>query len=487
MISFDAKPETPSSSSPLNLLPKEEGESKLSFSDLLQGIVTKKDDKTSLELGPLVLALDDAKAGKKEIKQEKNDTLLSLLQNNLPEDTQTSFVLNPKLTQTLTPSELKTLIHDAKSYLKEKITTSDGFKHSEVKELPKTLKGLVSVAKKYGIDIAKITIEKVQSDVKALALNEGEKTKIQTPKTKQESSLVEPHQVKLQKTKKTSQETNNNLEKIELQEEIKVDKKQISTTKELRTTPLFKMQTAPELTTQEMVQTKLQTIEQKTPKQKADETLKLLLRGEKASKSDKTGLSVDFSVATAKVIAPSPSAHKEHTLESLLRGDSKEQEHLPSKLETLTTHKVDSFEVKLNEAKQLTKYLSQDVKTAIDDYKSPFTRVKVQLNPQRLGEVDLTIVQRGKNLHINLSSNNVAINTLAMNANDLKVQLQNNGINNASLNFSNSSQGGDQAFSNQQNQQHQQREAGEEYNYFSQQEENEEILSSLEIVVPNYA
>ena len=146
-------------------------------------------------------------------------------------------------------------------------------------------------------------------------------------------------------------------------------------------------------------------------------------------------------------------------------------------------NKTEKLEVKINEAKQMIKYLSQDVKTAIDDYKSPFTRIKVQLNPNNLGEVDLTVIQRGKDLVVNLSSNNTAINTLAMNSNDLKTQLSNSGINNATLNFSNSSQNEQQQSSNQQNQ----RQAQKEYNYFENEEQNEEILSSLEIVVPSYA
>ena len=72
-----------------------------------------------------------------------------------------------------------------------------------------------------------------------------------------------------------------------------------------------------------------------------------------------------------------------------------------------------------------------------------------------------------------------------MNVNDLKVQLANNGIQNATLNFSNGSQAGEQNA----HQQHRQndRQAREEYNYFENEEQNEEILSSLEIVVPNYA
>jgi len=140
--------------------------------------------------------------------------------------------------------------------------------------------------------------------------------------------------------------------------------------------------------------------------------------------------------------------------------------------------------VKLNEAKQMMKYLSSDVKTAIEDYKSPFTRVKIQLNPQKLGEVDLTIVQRGKNLHVNLSSNNAAINTLSMNVNELRTQLSNNGINNATFNFSNQSDSSNSS-SQQQSRQHG-RQAEKEYSYFENEESNERVLSSLEIIVPQY-
>ena len=102
-----------------------------------------------------------------------------------------------------------------------------------------------------------------------------------------------------------------------------------------------------------------------------------------------------------------------------------------------------------------------------------------------MGEIDLTVVQRGKNIHVNLTSNNTAINTLSMNVNDLKTQLTNNGIQNASFNFSDSSQNNEQ--NSQQRNRQNERQANEEYNYFDNEEQNEEILSSLEIVVQNYA
>jgi flagellar hook-length control protein FliK len=103
-----------------------------------------------------------------------------------------------------------------------------------------------------------------------------------------------------------------------------------------------------------------------------------------------------------------------------------------------------------------------------------------------MGEVDITIVSRGKNLHVNISSNTAAINTLAINANELKTQLQTSGIQNASLNFNNNEQNNQQASQQQQNRNNE-RQADEEYSYFENEEQNEEVLSSLEIVVPNYA
>ncbi|MEA3370667.1 MAG: flagellar hook-length control protein FliK, partial [Campylobacterota bacterium] len=258
--------------------------------------------------------------------------------------------------------------------------------------------------------------------------------------------------------------------------------KQLAIPKE---TPLFKAQTQREHTTEQLVNTKAFKTEEKTPKTRANETLQLLLRGEKVLQTN-SALTADFSVATARVIAPTATSEATKSLESLLRNESSETPSSASKTDGLTSLKADSFEVKLNEAKQMIKYLSQDVKTAIEDYKSPFTRVKVQLNPQKLGDVDLTIVQRGKNLHITLSSNTAAINTLSMNANELRVQLNNNGINNASLNFNSQDSSNSQAGQQEQHRQKEQQ-AGDEYSYFHNEEHNEEILSSLEIVVPHYA
>ena len=507
---------TSSSSSPLSLsTPKDKPV--ISFSDLLKGVSDKKDAKL-IQNGSSTLALEGKEKSVITTKtaSSKKDSPILLLANeeNLtPNKTGEPLELNPKLTAALTKVEIKALVAEAKNYLKEKIQDSDGYKKSEIKELPNTLKALVEVAKKFDIDINKISFEEVKAHaevkVQTLKAEKQEEIKVTTPKeTVQDKKVSLEKELKTEAPKEIVQdkkpkiaETEEKQKNITLsnalvsnveKSEIKNNEKFTEVQKEIKSTPLFKAQSVIEhTTTEQIVQAKANgssfKADQKTSKERADETLKLLLRGEKPSVNN-SALTADFSVATASVIAPTATTEGAKTLEHLLQGDSPsiEQSTSSNKMELLTTHNSDSFEVKLNEAKQMIKYLSADVKSAIEDYRSPFTRVKVQLNPQNLGEIDLTIVQRGKNLHVNISSNNTAINTLSMNVNELKVQLSNSGINNATLNFSNGSQSGDANAGGQHQQKQNEQRAHAEYNYFENEEKSEEILSSLEIIVPRY-
>ncbi len=490
MVLLDVKKETSSSLSPLNTAPQEPKEGALSFSALLKGTKGLKDE--IIQNGSVILALKDEKAPINLLSTQATEDMQDILELE-------SLEIAPKVSAAMTPEELKVLIKEAKQYLKDKIVQSEGFKKVEIDALPKTLNGLVQVAKKIGIDIAKITLEEVRSlhvnkdakvvstekeskeplhvnkEVKQDLPSENEELPVEAKNKKQKVHAVKPQEI---------DKTDENLDTLK-KEPLKNTQ---HAKQELKQTPLFKAQSsAVEITTQQIVDTKVNNLTaQKNPKQKAEETLQLLLRGEKVTKNDTT-LTTDFSVATARVIAPQATREADKSLASLLKNDMGDDVDVQSKTDGLNVSKADSFEVKLNEAKQMVKYLSQDVKSAIEEYKSPFTRVKVQLNPQKLGEVDLTIVQRGKNLHINLSSNNTAINTLAMNANDLKVQLNNNGINNATLNFNSNAQSeNSQAGQQEQHRQHQKK-ADEEYNYFEATQDSEEVLNSLEIVVPYYA
>ena len=463
--------------------------STLSFSDLLKGIALKS-EKKDIQDGVLVLALEDKVQTPKDEKSiSKKDSLLSLLKNT-KKDLKTKDMIkveeleiDPKITQSLssnlTIKEVKSLIFKAKKYLKEKIQSCEAFKKSDIEKLPKTLKGLIAVAKKLDIDMSKITLEEVQSKNSKEVIKELDK---KTKSTKH----IKSKKIALQDIKS---------KKIALQD-IKPSNNDIKIPKEILTQPIFKEISKKQFSTQQLIQareTKEISSKTKTPKSRADETLSSLLSGDKVKKSVSKE-TTDISITSTKVATPESKNNITKGLESLLFQQSDETStdaHDTSDSSTTTktdslasVHKAESLEVKLNEAKQMIKYLSHDVKQAIDDYKSPFTRIKVQLNPQKLGEVDLTVVQRGKNLIVNLSSNNAAINTLAMNVNELRTQLNNTGINNATFNFNSQSE---QQSSSEHNHQNEQRQAQKEYNHFENEEQNEEILNSLEIVVPHYA
>ena len=498
MISVDVKSETKISSPIGTVLPSEgTDEPTLSFSELLRGARSSKDEK-SIQNGSFLVSLADTEEDAKPLGTK--ESLLTLLKGDkksVKEETVGVLSFNSEVTKDMSASELKMLIKDAKRFLSEKIIQSDDFKMAKVSVLPKTLKGLADMAKTFGIDMRKITLEEVRATPKSQVLNKSvtqvtakEDVAVEKLQNTAKVELEDPVEIKVKtsKVKNIKVQTEQGVEQeVRLKETIKEDvrsvDKRIEIVKEVKATPLFKVQEKTELTTEQIVQTKQFKVEDKTPKSKADETLKLLLRGEKPAHANVT-MTADFSVATARVIAPSAITEVSKSFEQLLHGSPEEA---TSKVDGITTHKADSFEVKLNEAKQMIKYLSQDVKTAIEDYKSPFTRVKVQLNPAKMGEVDVTVIQRGKNLHVNISSNTAAINTLAINANELKTQLSNSGINNASLNFNNNEENSQRQASQQQQNRDNERKADEEYNYFDNEEQNEELVSSLEIVVPNYA
>jgi flagellar hook-length control protein FliK len=49
----------------------------------------------------------------------------------------------------------------------------------------------------------------------------------------------------------------------------------------------------------------------------------------------------------------------------------------------------------------------------------------MKLNPEKLGEVEVTLVQRGNNVHVNIQSSNAnSVAFLAHNATELKAQLR---------------------------------------------------------------
>ena len=131
---------------------------------------------------------------------------------------------------------------------------------------------------------------------------------------------------------------------------------------------------------------------------------------------------------------------------------------------------------KIADAKATVRHFAQTLQEQIESYKPPFTRMKLMLEPKELGTVELTLVNRGNNLHIQVHSNPNAIGIMATQGSELRNQLVSMGFTDVQMQF------------NMQQQQQQQRHArnapaGGDH---AGAEDIPEFYDSLNIIIPQY-
>lgn len=312
--------------------------------------------------------------------------------------------------------DLQQLIGEAKAYLKDQISQK-----IDIKELPKTLGGLIRLAEKSGIDIRAISFESLPKTAftqeLSQVLNTASLAKSTLPHST--SELVKPSSGIKQEKDVASKPLNALLNKTNVA---------------LSAVDTPSLEEAP-------VSTKARPF---------NASLNALLHAETIEESSEGELS------------------------------SKPDSEKSSEKSQLVGHsRTEQLSQKLTEAKQLVQHVAQNMKELVENYKPPFTRVKMQLNPQKFGEMEVTLIQRGNNVHININANTTALTVMMQNSHELKAQLSAQGLGDASMNFTSQQQ--------QQEQKHRQEHAGltyEEYQDFD--EEFTEIATALELVVPRY-
>lgn len=121
-------------------------------------------------------------------------------------------------------------------------------------------------------------------------------------------------------------------------------------------------------------------------------------------------------------------------------------------------------------------YFSQDLKEQMQQFKAPITRLNITLNPSNLGEVEITLIQRGNNLHINFNSNPNTMNLFIQNQAEFKNSLVNMGFTGLEMNFS------DQGKKEQREQNHKSK-----HSYKFEENTSQSISSSpLELILAKY-
>jgi len=129
------------------------------------------------------------------------------------------------------------------------------------------------------------------------------------------------------------------------------------------------------------------------------------------------------------------------------------------------------------EIKETLSNFSSTLKEQVQNYKAPITRFNITLNPLNLGEVEITMVNRGNNLHINFSSNTQTMNLFLQNQAEFKNSLVNMGFTELEMNFSDQNQ--------QKKEQGQKSYKGSKFNADGT-DQVEAAAPRLELVVPRY-
>jgi len=429
----------------------------------LEEVVIPKNVNTKISDSHLIVV--DTKVDEKTVVHAKTDsktvlketTLLHLLQGEDMESIKsehiesTSFVeedeshfLHPKMINTLEEKDIKLVVNSAKTYLKEQIDIIVKEQNIDVKNMPQTLKGLSEMAKKLGVNLEKITLETIiPPEVKEQISTTKESIPLLDMK-KQESPIrtsIRSTFVKKEELDTKKQEPLQKALHVKSSEDVNVAPLHVKSNVPKVAMSISEVNSSSPLNDAEII---------KPTKPIQVNPLATLLHGEETSESD-TQTSVKTNTIETKI-----------TQSSFV--------NLPN---------GDSLEVKAKEAQQMVRHFASDLKEAVENYKPPFTRIKMTLNPAKLGEVDVTLIQRGNNVQINISSNNSALTLLSHNVNELKTQLANNGVVNTSMQFS-TSHGEHQ----QREGQHQQFQAYKDFDQLS--EEELEMITSMEIILPRY-
>ena len=118
----------------------------------------------------------------------------------------------------------------------------------------------------------------------------------------------------------------------------------------------------------------------------------------------------------------------------------------------------------------------------ISEFKPPVTRVNLQLHPAELGEVNITMIARANNLHVNVTSANATMALFLQNQAEFKANLVNMGFSDIQMSFSDHKEGSNaQQNASKAKKSYESDEDGVMINEFEGSGE-----STLEIVLPRY-
>lgn len=337
-------------------------------------------------------------------------------------------------------------------------------KHSEddKKNEKNSLKKLLESAKDGGVEVKKLAVEKLDAKVsKDFETKEFEVKKADSSKTKQSDKKQIQNELKADNHLSAEQKN-----KKEVQKE---DKQALQKTE------------TPSLAT--LLQGNLKQKETENTDKSISQKTKEIKEGKKDA--EKISSKAENTLAAAfKELSPEAKKEKNDTEnEGFFLKKEQPKEEPSNKKETVSSAFLEipkqndnDLKGKMAVANEALKNFSSDIKETIDNYRPPLMKVSMELNPQNLGAVDVTLISRGQNLIVNVTSSQDTMQMFMQNINEFRQNLMAQGFVSLQMNFNFSDQ------NKEQNNKNWQKEAAKKY-----QVNNDDMgkIESLDIIVPH--
>jgi len=400
---------------------------------------------------------------KGEIELDKNGSIKLKTTTTQKKETEADETAAMHLKQLFSQIKLNDRIAIEKS-VKELRDNTD--KTKDPKEM-KDLKKLLDLAKNANVDVKKISVEEVKEDPEAKKAAHTQKAK-----TNDKQPVVE-HKPETQKTEVEQPKAKQQPKEIVKEAVVEQPKKE---------------------------NINLVTLLQQSGQKVKDEKETPVITNKEPSNAQKAK---DGKKENEQKVAQKPSdgivaAFKESATTSEAKAEDKKLELLDvlAKKETLKDESINRKEPLQNttmlEAPKQTdmelkskmavaaeglKNFSEDLKETIDNYKPPLMKVSMEMNPQNLGNVDVTLITRGQNLIVNVSSNQDTMQMFMQNISEFKANLMAQGFVSLQMNFNFSDS------NKEQNNKNWQKEAAKKYQVNG--DITTKSIESLDIVMPH--
>jgi len=362
----------------------------------------KKDTKISLK------SLDDVLKSSKDEKKDKNENILKEDIKQEIKIKDLDFVITNLDIAKNDKKKLKnSIIKEIKNIIDSKIKQQNILlTKSEIKEFKKidNIKDLIKFADKKGLNIKNIKIELPKENVKSF--NDFNNKKLPSNEILK-NNLIYKNKIVNQKNKEQT---------ITLEDVLKKDKKEtlLKTKNEIKKVEKIKIDTN---TDTKEIKTEKVKIKDKKIEQKID-LISILNQ-----KTEKT---------KSKNIEPHIKEHEEKIKQVKIETKVEKQENI---IQNNQLNNINEIKAKSIQAKQTIDSFKNNLDEAIKNYKPPISKVNIELNPKNLGKVEVTIIQRGNNIHVNMNTDQNNIILFQTHQAEFRQALANIGFSNIDMSF----------------------------------------------------